>query len=159
MKWKLKGSAPNLEKLQSGIEKYFYGTKVTLVYREFLHLWEVHNSSGIIKGFRVMEVKGRFRFEAAEKQILFFKLHTETKLPWKIIREAPAQGPFDDYAAWLLEEFDVQVTLEDSIAYLKEFGAWELPELQDLELNKGRILWQACLDCQENKTNYFYMGS
>ena len=93
-----------------------------------------------------------------KKKKLVFKINSETKLPWKVIEEAPRQGPFDDYADYLLATFDVQCSLDDSILYLKEFGAWEITEMLDLETNKGRILWQACGYCREEKTNYFYMG-
>ena len=87
-----------------------------------------------------------------------FKLNSETRLTKKIVDDAPRQGPFDGYAEYLLATYDIDVTLEDSIEYLKEFGAWDDEELQDLETNKARILWQACLSCKEEKTLYFYMG-
>jgi ABC-type enterochelin transport system permease subunit len=51
------------------------------------------------------------------------------------------------------------VSLEDSIKYLQTLGAWEDTELQDLEENKMRLLWIAILDCKENNTQYWYMGS
>jgi len=89
---------------------------------------------------------------------LIFKINTDIELPQNIINDAPYQGPFDDYAEYLLETYNIEVSLDDSIQYLKEYGAWTLEELQDLELNKARILWLACLNCKENNTNYFYMG-
>ena len=88
-----------------------------------------------------------------------FKFNSETELPQDMIDGAPSNGPFDSYAEDLLDTYDIDVTLADSIKYLKEFGVWELDELQDIELNKARILWQACLYCKEEKTQYFYMGS
>lgn len=91
-------------------------------------------------------------------QVIKFVMNQDTELPQEIIDDAPSQGRFDDYADYLCETFDVQVTLEDSIKYLKGLGAWDLDELQDLELNKRRLLWVACLDCKENETNYWYMG-
>lgn len=87
-----------------------------------------------------------------------FKLHRETKLPRQVIKDAPSQGAFDDYAESLLESYNIDVSLEDSQTYLKRLGAWEEHELQDLELNKRRLLWIACLDCKEEKTQYWYMG-
>jgi len=93
------------------------------------------------------------------KKTIIFRLNQETKLPKKVIDEAPSTGKFDDYAEYLLETFDVECTLSDSIAYLKGVGAWTLDEMQDLETNKGRILWLACLECKDENTTYFYMGS
>lgn len=92
------------------------------------------------------------------KPKLSFKLNQETKLPKRVIDDAPMQGPFDDYAEYLLGIYDVQVSLADSIEFLRRYGAWEDSELQDLETNKARILWLACLDCKERETRYFYMG-
>ena len=88
-----------------------------------------------------------------------FKLHAETELPQDLIDDAPSQGPFDDYAEWIVSKYDVEVSLEDSIQYLKSFGAWDIKELQDLETNIQRILWISILDCKENNTNYFNMGA
>ena len=92
------------------------------------------------------------------RKIIKFELNRETELPQDMIDDAPSTGPFDDYADYLLDHYDIEVSLADSIAYLKEFGAWDNNELQELELNKARILWQACLNCKEENTNYFYMG-
>lgn len=89
---------------------------------------------------------------------LTFKLHNEIEFPQELVDDAPKQGPFDEYAEHILSTFDIQVTLDDSISYLKRLGAWELSELQDLELNKSRLLWIALLDCKENGVNYWYMG-
>jgi hypothetical protein len=89
---------------------------------------------------------------------LEFKLHHEIEFPQDLIDKTPSQGPFDSYAEYVLGAYDVQVSLDDSIAYLKCIGAWDLRELQDLELNKGRLVWIALLDCKENETNYWYMG-
>jgi len=88
-----------------------------------------------------------------------FKLNEETELPQEIIDDAPSCGPFDEYAEYLLKNYNIVITLEDSIDFLKDYGAWEKDELQDLETNKARILWLACINCKENNTNYFYMGS
>ena len=90
---------------------------------------------------------------------IIFKINQETKFTKSIINDAPSQGPFDDYAEYLLTKFDVVVSLEDSIKYLQTLGAWEDAELQVLEENKMRLLWIAILDCKENNTQYWYMGS
>jgi len=92
------------------------------------------------------------------KEKLVFKYGEEIELPQDIIDDAPSQGAFDDYADYLVNRFDVRCSLKDSIKYLKRYGAWDLDELQDIELNVKRIFWTACLDCKENNTNYFYMG-
>jgi hypothetical protein len=89
---------------------------------------------------------------------LKFGLHCETTFPQCLVDDAPSQGQFDSYAEEILTRYDVQVSLADSIAYLKRLGAWELSELQDLELNKMRLVWIALLDCKDNGTRYWYMG-
>ncbi len=92
------------------------------------------------------------------KEIISFKINSETEIPQDVIDDAPRTGPFDEYADYLYETFEVECSLADSIKYLKSTGAWEKSELQDLELNIKRVLWLAVMDCKENKTNYFYMG-
>jgi hypothetical protein len=87
-----------------------------------------------------------------------FKLNQEVFIPKSVIRDAPEQGRFDEYAEWILENYRVEVSLEDSIKCLKGYGAWNESELQDLNANKSRLLWIACLDCKENKTCFWYMG-
>lgn len=89
---------------------------------------------------------------------IVFKLHNETEFPQSMVDDAPLQGPFDDYADCILSSYNVEVSLSDSIKYLKGVGAWDTEELQDLETNKARLLWLALLDCNENETNLFYMG-
>lgn len=87
-----------------------------------------------------------------------FKLHGETEFDQDLIDSAPRQGRFDDFADEILRDYDVEVTLDDSIKYLKLLGAWDESELQDLETNKSRLLWIALLDCQEQETTFWYMG-
>jgi hypothetical protein len=92
------------------------------------------------------------------KTQIIFKLHDETELPQEIIDDAPSSGRFDEFADYILKTYDVQCSLEDSIKYLKTLGAWELDELQDIDLNLSRLLWISILDCKENETQYWYMG-
>jgi hypothetical protein len=92
-----------------------------------------------------------------QKKIIY-KMNHETKLPRSLIKDAPSSGPFDDFAEWILQNYRVEVSLEDSIQYLSYLGAWDREELQDLELNKARLLWVSILDCKENKTNHWLMG-
>lgn len=90
---------------------------------------------------------------------LTFKLNEETEFPQDLIDDAPSQGPFDEYAEYIIENFHIEMSLEDSIKFLKEYGAWDNEELQDLDRNIERVLWLSILDCKENNTNYFYMGA
>lgn len=87
-----------------------------------------------------------------------YQLHRETEIPSELIQDAPSTGPFDEYADYILSRYHVDVTLEDSIAYLKRIGAWQADELQDLELNKAKLLWISILDCKEQQTTYWHMG-
>lgn len=89
---------------------------------------------------------------------LKFKLHSEIEFPQDLVDGAPTQGPFDSYADEILQDFHVEVSLADSIKYLKSTGGWEASELQDLETNKARLLWLALLDCKENESTFWYMG-
>ena len=89
---------------------------------------------------------------------LRFRYGKETKIPRVILKDAPRSGPFDDYGASILADYDIDVPLEDSIKYLKNIGCWEPEELQDLEANKARLIWLSVMECLENKTNLFYMG-
>lgn len=89
---------------------------------------------------------------------IIFKYNHETSFPKEVIDKAPLSGPFDEYAEYLLNTFQVELDLNESIKYLKNYGAWTLEEMQDLETNKALMLWLAILDCKENKTTYFHMG-
>jgi hypothetical protein len=89
---------------------------------------------------------------------IHFKLNQEMEFDQELIDDAPNQGRFDEYAEYLLSSFDVQVDLNESVKYLRSTGGWEDSELQDIELNKARLLWIALLDCKEQSTNYWYMG-
>lgn len=94
-----------------------------------------------------------------KKKTIKFELHKETKLPKAIVKDAPSQGPFDSYAEWILDNYNVEVSLKDSAECLKSYGSWNEEELSNLEDNKARLLWLACLDCKEQETLYFYMGN
>lgn len=89
---------------------------------------------------------------------LKFKLNNETYIPKSIWSCVPQSGPADAAIADLRTIVHVEVSLEDSQKYLRTTGTWELEELLDLDCNIDRLLWLACLDCRENKTNYWYMG-
>lgn len=58
---RLIASAPNLEAIIGLIERFYCGTKITLVEAE--GLYRVENSSGPIEGVRVVLRRGRYRFE------------------------------------------------------------------------------------------------
>jgi hypothetical protein len=90
---------------------------------------------------------------------LNFKLNGETYIPKRVREAVPLSGAADNAIAEMRRHVTVNVSLADSIAFLKSYGAWELSELQDLDSNIDRLLWLACLDCQENGSAYFYMGA
>ena len=90
---------------------------------------------------------------------LVFKLHSETKIPRSVVRDAPQSGPFDDYAEWILSQYEIQVSLADTIKFLQGYGAWTDNELQDLEKNKARLLWLAVMDLKESGDSFWYMSS
>lgn len=87
-----------------------------------------------------------------------FKLHGETELPQSVIDAVPQSGAADSAISELMRLHSIDVSLSDSIKYLRSYGAWDDSELQDLEANKARILWLAALDCKEQGTTFFYMG-
>lgn len=88
-----------------------------------------------------------------------FKINTEIKLPREFIVGMPSSGPADEYVKGLLEEYNVVCSVKDAQQCLKSTGGWTLDELQDHDVNLARLVWIACLDCQEQETNYFYMGA
>jgi len=94
-----------------------------------------------------------------KNKIIEFKANNQTYIPWEILEDAPTSGPFDDHADWILSAFDVQCNEKELIDYLLTFGAWNNEELQDHDTNLGRLVWNAVLDCVENNTQYYYMGS
>lgn len=48
---------------------------------------------------------------------LIFKFNSETEYPQDLIDDAPTQGPFDDYVAWIRENYEVDCSLKDSIKF------------------------------------------
>lgn len=92
------------------------------------------------------------------RKTIEFKLNEETELPQEVIDSIPMSGQADNAAAELRQDYNFDVSLDDSIKFLSSYGAWNKEELQDLDSNIDRIIWLACLDCQENNTTFFYMG-
>lgn len=92
------------------------------------------------------------------RKTIEFKLNEETELPQEVIDSIPRSGQADDAVVELHQDYNFEVTLDDSIKFLSSYGAWDKEELQDLDSNIDRIIWLACLDCQENNTTFFYMG-
>lgn len=92
------------------------------------------------------------------RPVIRYQLNHETEIPQGLIDEAPKTGPFDEFAEYILDTHEVEVSLSDSIKILRPYGAWEMDELQDLDTNKARLLWLSILDCKENKTNWWYAG-
>lgn len=93
-----------------------------------------------------------------KKQTLSFKLNKETELPQLFIDYITSSGPSDSYVEDLLIDYNIDVSEVDVKAYLKSYGAWDNEELSNYEINIKRLIWIACLDCQENESTYFYMG-
>ena len=93
------------------------------------------------------------------KTYLRFSLHKGTEIPQDVIDALPKFGAADCIIGELRETVDVDVSLEDSREFLRSTGGWEDSELNNLDENKNRLLWIACLDCRENETTYFYMGA
>lgn len=85
-------------------------------------------------------------------------MNAEIKLPKEFINYIPRQGDVDEYVSDLQKLYEVTCDTQDAIKYLKSTGGWSLDDLQNHDLNINRLIWLACLDCQENKTTYFYMG-
>lgn len=61
-KTKLIGSAPTLEMLSEGINKYFF-SEIKLEKIESIEKWALFNSKGLMGTFQVVKKKNRFRFE------------------------------------------------------------------------------------------------
>lgn len=62
MNTKLLGSAPTLETLQKGIEKFYGGTVISLIQLTPKE-WKVNNGLRDLEGVRVIWRGSRFRFE------------------------------------------------------------------------------------------------
>ena len=92
------------------------------------------------------------------KKRVVFHFGQETKIPQEWIDSVPRSGPADDAVGYLAGGYGVQVSEGDLKKYLKEYGAWDADELSDHYANIERLIWLASLECQENDTNYFYMG-
>jgi hypothetical protein len=91
---------------------------------------------------------------------LTFKLNSETKIPKKLIKDAPKTGRFDDYAEYIVNTYNIECPEQDAITYLVSTGAgWKATDLQDHNENLQRLVWIAVMNCHEQKTNYFYMGA
>ena len=73
-------------------------------------------------------------------------------IPQEAVKDCSHQGEcFFDCEAWV-RELGFTVPQEQAIDYLREFGAWELTELQTKTNEELAIivLWLACGDIQEN---------
>lgn len=69
--------------------------------------------------------------------------------PRKIIEDAPMQGPFDDYAEYLVENFEIEADHKMIKRYLKDCGAWSEQELENEDTNIKRFLWITILNEKE----------
>lgn len=92
------------------------------------------------------------------KTSIEFKLYSEIKLPQDFIDSIPSSGQSDSYIDDLLLNYSIKCSEKDAIEYLKNTGGWSLDDLNNHAENIKRLVWIACLNCQEQDTNYFYMG-
>lgn len=95
----------------------------------------------------------------SKRKVIKFKLHTEVKLPKKFIDGVPSSGAADECVADLRKAYDIECDEKEAITYLKSMGSWDDTELSDHDANLDRLVWIACLDCQDQKTTYWYMGA
>lgn len=93
-----------------------------------------------------------------KKIVIKYKLNTEVELPQDFIDSIPSQGQADDSVRDIQALYDVQCDEKELIKFLSSYGAWSESELQDHGSNIDRLIWLSCLDCQEQRTLYFYMG-
>lgn len=92
------------------------------------------------------------------KKTINFKLHGETELPQEFIDSVPSSGAADDAVSELRQYYNIRVSETDLKRFLKSYGAWDESDLESYDDNVDRLIWLACLDCQENDKNNFYMG-
>ena len=92
------------------------------------------------------------------KTTITFKLNKEIELPQMFVDSIPSTGQADSYVEDLLQDYNVECSKQDALTYLKSVGAWSNEELANHDENLERLVWIACLECQENETNFFYMG-
>ena len=71
--------------------------------------------------------------------------------PIDIIEDAPISGPFDDYAEFLVNNFEIHADHAIIKRYLKECGAWSKEELENIDDNVKRFLWITILNEKELK--------
>lgn len=93
------------------------------------------------------------------RQQIVFKLHSDVELPQDLIDGVPMSGRADDSVSDLRDAYDIQCDPTELRIFLKSYGAWSEQDLADHEANLDRLVWLACLDCQEQETTYFYMGA
>lgn len=113
------------------------------------------------KGFTIERAKriigiGR-KINHRKTKTIVFVANRETEFPQDLIKNAPKQGPFDEFAEYILSNYTVKINTEDAREYLKECGV-DGVESKDEEELKSYLLWISILDCKENETNYWYMG-
>ena len=69
--------------------------------------------------------------------------------PKSLIKDAPSQGRFDDYARYIVQSYNIKADHHFIRRYLKDCGAWEESELLDNDANISRFLWITILNAKE----------
>ena len=73
------------------------------------------------------------------------------EIPPECVSDCTGPGPADDAVAYWRAQLGFDVPLDLAIAWLREFGAWSLEELQASTAAElaDRCLWLACGDIAE----------
>ena len=84
-----------------------------------------------------------------------------TEFPTDWIESLPSWGACDTAISEIMMSNTVKCDREAAINYLAEIGYDEREELEQKsdESLTSRVLWIALLDCRENETTEWYMGS
>jgi len=74
------------------------------------------------------------------------------KFPKSCIEDCTRPGSCDDAVEYWQKKLNFNVPRDLAISYLKEFGAWEIEELNEMDdiTISQYVLWIACGDIKEN---------
>lgn len=83
-------------------------------------------------------------------KIAYFNRFT-VEMPAQAVVDCSHQGACDDDVAYWAPKINIDATVDDIRAELKEYGAWDKEELADDEANKERIVWIAAGNIKEEE--------